>query len=738
MAVLTKYQINSGRRLYGIFSGLNAASFALVTGNVLALYALYLKAGNIAIGLINAFGFLSFFAIPLGKIFAQRRPMLRVYADSWMLRNACLLLMLPIPLLVRANLSEWGLFCIILSSFGFNFFRGIGLVANNPVLSDLTPGKDRGSFLVFLSVVNNAAALITTLLLAAALHFGNSLVVLSAAMVAGIILGFIASVLLYKMPSTQNASDSSSGSFSKNFINAIHDRSFRLFIAAFSVVGLGVGMARPFIIVYCREVYMQPDSAITFITFFMTLGALCMGLMSRVFIDKIGAKPIYLLFTALSLFSLIPALISPNFAKPLAVFLFLSVLAFVSNLGFSGQENAAQTYFFGLIPQEAVVDMGIVYFLVMGATGAAGALLGGILLDAFKEIGLSAAAVYRLFFGLQIIIIGIAFCIQMRLKTLGSYSLKEALPLFFSPRDIRGLGLLYKLDRSSQENEQTALLSELRSFNTAAAASPFAEHLGSPSYAVRMGALAGMESLPSLNKNLEDALMRETERGLFTTAAKSARILGLFKVKRSAPLLKKQLESSDYRLCAEAMTALARINETNAQLSISHKLAQTDNTHILLKGIRAMELYANPASVFILLDVLRAHRENDEVRHEVMLALASVMGIGQPFYPAYCQYTENPGEAQVILTDLFDEISSNKKLTRKTFPPLIIEFLNDFSKADDFCANAQVYTKQHGGILCATLIGCIPDSELASCDCFRFFLCFWVFMLLADQKLLKK
>lgn len=738
MAVLSKYQITQGRRLYGIFSALNSASFALVTGNVLVVYAMYLNAGNAAIGLINAFASLSFFAIPLGKIFAQKRPIMRVYADSWMLRNASLLPLLTIPLFVKAGLPQWGLFCILIGTFGFNFFRGVGLVANNPVISDLTPGKDRGSFLVFLSVVNNTAALITILLLATALHFGDSLVVLSAAMFVGIILGFIASFLLYKMPSSAQNTGSSNGSFSKNFIAAVHDRNFKIYIAAFSVVTLGVGMARPFIVVYCREVYMQPDSVITFISFFMTFGALCMGLMSRVFIDKIGAKPIYLLFTALSLLSLIPTLISPNIATAIAAFIFLSLLAFVCNLGFSGQENAAQTYFFGMFPQEAVIDMGVVYFLVMGAAGAAGSLLGGVLLDAFKDTGLSYPDVYRVFFVLQIIIIGIGFCLQIKLKTLGSYSLKEALPLFFSPRDIRGLGLLYKLDRSKQENEQTALLNELRFSNTAAAASQFAELLGSPSYAVRMRALAGMESLPALNKALEDALLREAENGIFTTAAKSARTLGLFNVKRSVPVLKKQIGSDDYLLCGECMTALARMGETKFQLEIGQKLASTDNAHILLKGIRAMELYADSASVFILLNVLRAHAQKSDVRHEVMLALSTIMGISQAFYPSYCQYAENPDEAEVILTDLFDEISAHKKLAQNVFPPLIGEFLKDPAKADEFCQNIRVYAKQNGGVVCATLISCIPDAELISCDCFRFFLCFWVLMLLGNPKLLEK
>ncbi len=739
MSPLSKYQISAGRRLYGIFSALNSASFTLVTGNIIVVYAMYLKAGSVTIGLITAFNFLSFFALPLGKMFVRHRPIMRVYASSWVARNASLLVMLPIPFFVKAGMAQWALPCVLLACFGFNFFRGIGMVANNPVISDLAPGKDRGSFLVFLSVTNNTAALITTLLLAFALRFGNSLVVLNAAVITGIVLGFVSSFLLYKMPSSDRVAHGTSSSFYEHFIKAVHDRNFRIFIAAFWVVGLAVGMSRPFIIVYCREVYEQPDSIITFITFFTTLGALCMGLMSRVFIDKIGAKPMYLIFTALSFLSLIPAAVSPVFASALPVFLFLSMISFVSNLGFSGEENAGQTYFFGLVPPEAVMNMSIVYFLVSGASGAAGSLLGGIILEAFKDSALSAVSAYRLFFVIQIAVIAIALYLQLRLKPLGSYSLKEALPLFFSLRDIRGLSLLYKLDRSRNANEQTALLNELCSSNTAAAASNLAEHLNSPRFTVKSHALKGIESLPALNAPLEDALINETIQGSFTTAAKAAHILGMFKVKRAAFCLEKSLDSPDYLLSGEAMVALALMGETKAQTLIARKLADTGNAYVLLSGIHAMEIYANAASVPVLLDILRAHPERSDVQHEVMLALASVMGIGNSFYPAYCQYIESPDSASVILHDLFDETAARKKLKNGVFPPLIGVFLADPHTADEFCRNVHVYAKQQGaGVLSGLLIASIHDTDLIRSQRFRFFLCFWVIALFAEPKLLAR
>ena len=69
---LTKYQISTGRRLYNFFNACNSFSFALVTGNILVLYAMYLEANSVIIGLISAFGFLSYFAIPVGRILAKK------------------------------------------------------------------------------------------------------------------------------------------------------------------------------------------------------------------------------------------------------------------------------------------------------------------------------------------------------------------------------------------------------------------------------------------------------------------------------------------------------------------------------------------------------------------------------------------------------------------------------------------------------------------------------------------
>ncbi len=738
MGSLSKYQIARGRKLYGIFTGFNSISFTLVTGNILSIYAMYLQASALVIGLINAFNFLSFFAIPLGRFLTKKRSIMKVYANAWMARSACVLFMIPIPFLVSSNVPEMGIFCILISNLGFNFFRGIGTIANNPVITDLAPGKDRGSFMVFLSLTWNTSALLVTLLLAFFLQFGDSLVVLNAAVIIGIVSGFISSLILYRMPSSDSEQTTEPTNFSRSFLTAMHDRSFRLFLIAFMIIGFGVGMARPFIIVYARDVYTQPDSFVTFITFFSSMGALCMGLVTRLFIDKIGAKPMYLLFTALTIVSLIPAVISPSISNSIIGFVYLCLIAFVSNLGFSGEENAGQTYFFGLIPKEAVLDLSIVYFLVSGMAGASGSSIAGVILDAFEQSGLSVTASYRVFFAIQIIIIALSFFIQLKLKALDSYSLKEALPMFFSMRDIRGLSLLYKLDRSKTVREKTELLTELRLSNTTAATSNLVEHLSSPSFAVRSEAIAGMESLPKLNNKTIEILIQELDKGLYTTAYRASRILGNFKIQKAVPELLKCIHSEDYILAGESMVALAKIGDEAAQTKISEVLETTKNTHIALWGIRSMEMYANATSIPVLQNVLRINHEHAVIENETILAFASIMGIDKSFFPAFSQYAENPESAVDVLQTLFDEIASKKKMKGQSIPSLILDFLEDEIHKDNFSQNIATYSKKTSGMIVKMLISSLIDTDLPRLHSFRFFTCFWALMVFADPKLLNR
>ena len=148
---LSNFRIKRGRKVFNSYAAINSFSFALVTGNTITLYALALGASSTVIGILGSFMSLCFFAVPLGKVLMQRAGLIKTFADNWMYRNWALVPVLTIPWLVATGNRSIALAVLVLAVFFYNFFRGIGLIANNPVIGMLTPGKDRGKYIVHLS-----------------------------------------------------------------------------------------------------------------------------------------------------------------------------------------------------------------------------------------------------------------------------------------------------------------------------------------------------------------------------------------------------------------------------------------------------------------------------------------------------------------------------------------------------------------------------------------------------------
>ena len=88
---LSSFRIKQGRRVFDSFSASNSFSFALVTGNTITLYALAIGASSTVVGLLGAFMFLSFFAIPLGKFALRKFSLVQTFAYSWTIRTLSLI-----------------------------------------------------------------------------------------------------------------------------------------------------------------------------------------------------------------------------------------------------------------------------------------------------------------------------------------------------------------------------------------------------------------------------------------------------------------------------------------------------------------------------------------------------------------------------------------------------------------------------------------------------------------------
>ena len=763
---LSKFRLKQGRKFFDLYNGVNSFSFALVTGNTITLYALALNANSTAIGLLTAFMYMCYFAIPFGKLMVRRFGIVNTFAYTWFLRNFSLLPMLFIPFFYFSGKQADAVFMLLSAVALFNFFRGAGIIANNPVIGILAPGKDRSSYIVRVSLTNNSATFAAIIFLTVFLWFftrrGFDIVsVYNITSVIGIITGVASSFLLFKLPDPAfehkkeavraakaegkskkevralkwDKRNEEGGSFTSAVKDAFKDKNFTVYIASFFIIQFGIGLARPFIIVYGKAVYSVPDNLVIIFSLASTAGSLLVGLLMRLLIDRMGAKPMYVIFTALSMTALLPAIAAPAMGLPTAAFIFLILFSITVNMGFTAQLDASQAYFFGIVPGKAVMDLSMLYYFVLGITGGAGSVLGGRILDIFSQHGISNLSAYRIFFSAIAVIILCGIIFQSRLLNLGGRHVKDTLAVIFSPRDMKTLNLLYKLNSNESLKTEEKILHELTAIASPEAADGLNRYMHSPRFAIRYSALSALKSLDKLSAANKDALLYELENGEFTTASAAAETLGHFKVHQAAPLLRKSLESADYLLAGETMIALARLNDTASQVKISRILSQTDNPKLLLCGIRAMEIYDSAASIPLILDILRRKSLPPHIEDEAYLVLASLMKMEEGFYYAYDRFKNETKSTAAVLTDVLDEVFAKRKKQDAVLKNLLLTFVKEGVNDSEFIEWILNFKSGSLGVNSVLLVSVVMDIDLITSEAFRFFLCLWAASIFKNPKL---
>ena len=655
MSPITPGRLRRLRETWYLFTTLNAFSFSLLSGSVVTLFALRLGASGTAVGALNAFGFLTFLFMPLGRALLARIRIMDAFGWGWILRYLFMLPVLAAPILADRGRADAALFLVLAATAGFNVFRGIGLIGNNPVLALLGGDRDRGAFLSNVQIINSLVSMATYLAVALVLGRDASLVRYVLFLGAGIASGLIGSLLLFRVPEPEEYRPPRTASWSAAIREAAGSKPTRDFFLVFAVISFAAGTVRAFLVVYPRAVYGSADGEVMILTLVANLGAVAMGMLTRNLVDRVGAKPLYGIFTAVSALSLLPVLVSPGFASPAAVFLFLSAINFTAGFGLAGQENAAQTYYFALVPPHRTLDLAIIYYLVYGLAGALGSAVGGLSLDGLAAVGVSPASAYRILFSGLFVLLVAALARTPSLVRLGASSFRESLGILFSLRDLRAIGLLDRLDRSRRPDEEIGIIREIGRSGRTVAQKELLPYLRSPRFDVRMEALLALENIPDLSGSTLGAVAEVMRGHPFTTAYLSARILGRNGNSESVPPLREALASEDYMLRGAAMIALGRHRDQASIHAIEEIVTSSDNPRLVIQGAYALELLGSAASVPSLVEVLRKESTPDFVRDEVVLSLAAVLGVFDSFYPMYRAWTSDPGRGQAMLEDAMED-----------------------------------------------------------------------------------
>ncbi|MDR2619145.1 MAG: MFS transporter [Treponema sp.] len=650
-AMLSPYRLGKARDVYNIFNVFNSLSWQFLVGNIITLFALRLNASSTYIGLLNAILYISFFFLPLGKILTRRFSIIGIFSTAWIIRAIGMVPILFAPFVAYGGREEIALVLVILGVSVFHITRGIGMIGNNPVLSFLASGPDRGSYMTQIQIINNAVGMFAGFVIALLLGRDPPLFLYTFIFAIGIGTGIASGILMRKVPEPAKEETGKTIRFVDIVKQALSTPSLRQFVAILLLVALVSGVSRAFIIVYSREVFMQSDGMVSLYAVFGGLGVLMIGMVMKFLVDRIGAKPIFIICVIIGLLSMVPIVFFPESRSETTVVLYLTFLFFVMNFGFLGAEGIAQTYFLGLIPVELMLDMGILYFFCFGLAGTGGSFLAGVFLDTLTGLGLTYFWAFRILYIILIVLTGIILVLQRKMVPLGAMPFRGALEVLFSFRDLRAISLLDKLNRTSDSQEEEALLEALHDTPSKLSIKGLLVRAKSPRLAVRLEALRAIDALKTLDEAAERALMDDIINNPYTTAYNSARILGNHGVFAAIPLLRELASSRDYMLAGEAMIALAKLGDHAFRPHIERIIAKTKNPRLKIMGVEAFGIYGSPNSLTILLDILRGAHPPPYLRDEVVLAMASILDTQNQFYPLLVRFLADESQVSTLAMD---------------------------------------------------------------------------------------
>ena len=635
----------------------NVISFVLLSGNIIALFALRMGAGSILIGILSSINFASYAAIFVGRGLAPRLGMVRLMGRFWLFRYFAMIPILAAPLCALRGMHSAAYILILLSVSGFSICRGIAIPGYNPVVGEITTVQERGGFLARLQGINHAVTLLLGIAMALLLGRTAPLYVYNLFIIVGIACGIVATSFFSQIPEPPNLGKSVSQRLLPAFGEALQRSAFRKFTVVHLFVSFTTFMITPFLILYLKDVYEQPDNLVVFYTVFGSLGGVLMALISGFLIDRLGAKPLYFLFTGVVALSVVPLIISPTLDRAQLV-VFSAFIFFLHHLGSLGVVTAGQTYFFNAIEPEERLNLGAFYYLIEGVGGGLGSLAGGIVIDRFQNLRTPLGSGYPLYFLCVGILFTVPVLLSSKMERLGAYTIADTLSILFSPRDLRAINLLHRLRKTTSLSEEKSVIEALAESPSEVAIGEVLTKLRSPRFIIRAEALAALRKLPADDREIP-YLIRDLKNQTYTTAYLSAEIIGVKRYRVAVPVLKKQLRSENYFLSGECMVALARLGDRESLPSIIQTLAQTANPRLIIHAATALEIYNELTGIPALLKKLEK-KTSPYLRDEIILSVAGILGMGIWFYPLYTRFLEKATEGIALLEDEVQKLGCPK------------------------------------------------------------------------------
>lgn len=647
--MLSPDQRERGRTRVLWFTAFNALSFTLITGNLISLYLLRLGASNSLIGVVASFAYVSFFFLVLGRAFVPRVGVIRLFGWAWLLRYIAFLPVIVAPAVLTAGSPRPAFLLVTIGVFGFHVFRGLGIVGNAPLFAGFATDADRGRLLSQVQMIVSVVSVVVGTTVALLLGREAPLIRFVAFLSTGVGFGFVATGVLFTLPELEEQRSSARRPLAPQLRALWETPAVRRFFVTFLIIAITSGVGRSFFVVYAKQVHGYGDRLAFLMVAVGSVGNFLAGYLGSLLLDRLGARPLILFSLAAYGVSLVVAIVVPPGAGTAAA-VAVAAMFLLGTMGFAGNENSSQAYFFGITQREDQLNLGIVFFLTLGIGGTIGSFAGGFVLDGLSTF-LPVAWAYRLLFGVTAVVIAVAFLRASRLASLGAETFRGTLEVIFSLRDLRAVGLLSRLDRSREPHRERDTIRSIAQSGSPLAIRDVLERLRSPSYAIRQEALEALGRLP-YTAEVESALIEHLDAAPHTTAAAAVRLLGRRGTERAIPAVAAAIDAEDPLLGDRAIVAYARLAGRSAEPRLTELLGTTTHPRRVLHVAVALQVAGTTAAMPGIIERFRDETVPQHILDELLFAASRIQGIYDWFYPRYSRYVRTTANRRDLAADL--------------------------------------------------------------------------------------
>lgn len=674
--------VERGIRLNYVAGALSMVFVAAVMGMPLTMLLEALGAGGVLLGMVGTFNNLALSMQIPGAWFAQRLRQRKVY---WFWTTIIHRLMWIIPAFIPfwltdnpVRAAQW----VVIIAASSAFLANASASSWHSWMADLIPEKMRSRFW------GQRQSVVMAMFMVAVVASGYVLDLFEGKDYRGFFLVFLVCALAgaldivihYFVPEPAPKASESPISIWLQFLEPMKNKDFRRLTLAMGFWFFGISFFGPYTQVYLKRVFHVSYSHLSLLAVVASLSTIIFSYIWSYLMDRVGVR----VFGALMAFTGpclgivwfflgdYPVTLWGDISLPQPVFLVL--LSGIVSGGFYGGVGLCQLNLASaLAPEAERTPFMAIHWTLVGLLGAAGAMLGGVVMDILEKHPLPIT----LPFGQSMTYVHVQLLVHVAAswllvaplllrisKQVGDLTFSSAFSRLFLTNPFRTVSSIYHMRIIGSASTRKSRVKSLRSLGTRKAAIAVADlikQLEDPASEVREEAAYALSAIGSPES--VDALIRKMEDPHSDLAPQIARALRNTKAPQTVEALLKKMEGdSDEETKRESARTLGMIGDRRATGGLMKLLQNAQSPGLVSASSEALARLGEIMAIYEIIPRMKS-TQNPVLKRSLAVAVGDLLGKPDGFYKLLVRESEDYGiEVERLLDKFRNQI---KGATRK-------------------------------------------------------------------------